>query len=223
MPPATEPAGGAGDAAATVTSVRVLGALAAFAGVEHGLGEIVQGRVAPPAVVFESWPDVAAFDPLDGEPALSLVPDLLLSGVLSVLIALALGAVAVLHPRGRRTGPLLVGLSACLLLVGGGFGPPLLGVLAGLLATRVHAPTPDHDPGPMTRAGAGLWPWPLVAAAGCFLGLVPGTALLHVVTGPVGSTLVAVLTVGAFASTALAVWTARAWDRLDTTMLPPRP
>jgi hypothetical protein len=198
--------------------VRVFGALAALAGVEHGLGEIVQGREAPPAVVFESWPDAAAFEPLDGEPAMSLVPDLLVSGVLSVLIALALGVVAVLHPRRRRSGPLLVGLSVCLLLVGGGFGPPLLGVLAGLLATRAHAPPPDHGPGPgpVTRAGAGLWPWPLVAAAGCFLGLVPGTALLHVVTGTVGSTLVALLTVGAFAATALAVWTARARDRLGT-------
>lgn len=223
MPTATEPAGGAGDAAGTVTSVRVFGALAAFAGVEHGLGEIVQGRGAPPAVVFESWPDVAAFEPLDGEPAMSLVPDLLVSGVLSVLIALALGVVAVLHPRRRRSGPLLVGLSVSLLLVGGGFGPPLLGVLAGLLATRVHAPTPDHDPGPVTRAGARLWPWPLVAAAGCFLGLVPGTALLHVATGTDSSTLVALLTVGAFASTALAVSTARARDRLGTTTARPRP
>jgi hypothetical protein len=44
------------------------GALAAFTGIEHGLGEISQGSVAPPAVVFQSWPHVSAFDPLS-DPA----------------------------------------------------------------------------------------------------------------------------------------------------------
>lgn len=196
---------------ATVTTVRVLGVLAAFTGVEHGIGEISQGPVAPPALVFESWPHVAAFEPLNGEPAMSLVPNLLISGVLSALVALVLGAVAFCHPhRGR----LLIRLSLLLLLVGGGFGPPLLGVLAGLLATRDGAHRPDNGPRPTTRFGAGLWPWPLLAATGSFLALVPGTTLLYAASGSDLSALVAVLTLGAFTATALAMWTARARDRL---------
>lgn len=214
MTTATEPPRTTRTGGATVTTVRVFGVLAAFTGVEHGVGEITQGSVAPAAVVFESWPHVAAFEPLDGEPAMSLVPHLLVSGVLSVLVALVLGVVALLHPHRRHSGPLLVGLSLLLLLVGGGFGPPVLGVLAGLLATRVHASPSGRPPGPVTRFGAGLWPWPLLAATASFLGLVPGTALLYAATGTDSPTLVAVLTVGAFASTALAMWTARARDRV---------
>lgn len=222
MTTATERTGATGGRNATVITVRVLGVLAASTGIEHGLGEIRQGSVAPPAVVFESWPDVAAFDPLNGEPAMSLIPNLLVSGVASVLVALALGAVACRHPHRSYSKRLLLGLSLLLLLVGGGFGPPLLGVLTGLLATRIDV-RPARLPGPATRLAARAWPWPLLVATASFLGLVPGTALLHTATGGDISALVAVLTVTAFTATALAIWTARARDRLAGTCEPARP
>jgi hypothetical protein len=161
--------------------------------------------------VFESWPHVAAFDPLDGEPAMSLIPDLLISGVFSVLVALVLGAVALRYADRPHSGYLLLGVSLVLLLVGGGFGPPLLGALTGLLATRTDSP-PTRTPGPAARLSARSWPWPLVVAVGCFLGLVPGTPLLYAATGSSFPTLVGLLTVGAFVATALAMWTARARD-----------
>jgi hypothetical protein len=202
-------------ASATATTVRVFGVLAAFTGVEHGLGEISQGPGAPPATVFESWPHVAALDPLGGEPAMSLIPDLLISGVLSVLVAVVLGTVALRRPGRPHSGPALLGVSLALLLVGGGFGPPLLGVLTGLLATRIDAPT-ARGPGGATRLAARAWPWPLVVAVGCFLGLVPGTALLYAAFGTNSSTLVSLLTLGAFTATALAMWTARARDHVAT-------
>ena len=215
MTEATERPGGAGGGSATVSTVRVFGALTAFTGIEHGLGEVSQGPVAPPALVFESWPQVPAFDPLDGEPAMSLIPNLLISGLASVLVALVLGVVACYCPRRPRSGRLLLCLSLLLLLVGGGFGPPVLGVLTGLLAIRIDA-SPAHRPGPVTRLGARLWPWPLLAATGSFLGLVPGTALLYAAGGRDLSTLVAVLTLAAFTTTGLAMWTARARDRIST-------
>lgn len=206
---------------ATLTTVRVFGALAAFTGVEHGLGEISQGPGRPPALVFESWPHAAAFEPLDGEPAMSLIPDLLVSGALSVVVALVLGGVALRYPHCPHSGLVLFGLSLVLLLVGGGFGPPLVGALAGLLATRVNAPV--RRPGPRNRLGAGLWPWPLLAATTCFLGLVPGTALLHALTGETYPAFVSALTLGAFAATALAIVSARAWDRAQPTLHHPTP
>lgn len=202
-------------ARATVTTVKVFGALTAFAGVEHGVGEMAQGSVPPGAVLFESWPQVAAFEPLSGEPAMSLVPNLLVSGVLSVVVATAFGWVAVHRPDRRHSAQLLLGLSLLLLLVGGGFGPPLLGALTALLAARLGA-TPARRPGRVTRRGARLWPWPLVAAAGSFLALVPGTAVLYLASGRSSPTVVAVLTATAFIATPLAMWTARAGDRVGT-------
>ena len=201
-----------GPASATATTVAVYGSLAAFTGIEHGLGEITQGSMRPPGVVFESWPHVAAFKPLDGEPAMSLVPNLLTTGVLAVLVAVVLGVWSVRYASRRDGGAVLIGLSVLLLLVGGGFGPPLLGCLAGVLATRINASRPCREPRAPTRWAARLWPWPLAVAVGCFLGLVPGTALLYALVGLDNATVVGVLTVGAFAGTALAMWTARAHD-----------
>lgn len=195
------------------TTVRVLGAVAAFTGVEHGVGEVTQGRGAPPALVFESWPHVDAFDPLNGEPAMSLVPDLLVSGVLSIVVALLLGLTAVRADR-AHLGAVLIGLSLVLLLVGGGFGPPFLGVLVGLLARRANLPA-SRRPGWFSGVMARAYPWPLVVAVVCFVGLVPGTALTQPVVDQDISMLVAGLSLGAFVGTALAMWCARARDRGD--------
>lgn len=199
--------------AATRRTVQVLGALAAFTGIEHGIGELSQGWAAPPAVVFESWPHVDVFDPLNGEPAMSLVPNLLVSGVLSIVVALLLGLTAV-RPDRPHLGLTAIGLSTLLLLVGGGFGPPLLGVLVGGLALRIDAPT-SRPPGPVARVAARTYPWPLAVATICFLGLVPGTALTQLVMDGDISALVATLTLGAFAGTALAMWSARGRDRAE--------
>jgi hypothetical protein len=55
---------------ATRRAVQVFGVIAAAAGIEHGVGELRQGAIPPPALVFQSWPDAPAFEVLAGEPAL---------------------------------------------------------------------------------------------------------------------------------------------------------
>ena len=211
---------------ATLAAVRVLGLLAAINAVDHGIGAITQGPGAPPGPVYESWKHVDAFDPLGGEPALTVIPDLLASGLVTILAAVALGTWVILCPTRRRSGPVVLGLALLLLLVGGGFGPPLLGIVVGLLAMRFGSTT-SRPVGAVTRLAARMWPWPLAVAALCFLGLVPGTVLLYVV-GVDSRGLVPALTAGAFAATALAVWSARATDRVvdppsDVTSAPPSP
>jgi hypothetical protein len=42
---------------ATQVTVSTLGFLMGVAGVEHGIGEILQGNIAPSGIVFPSWPD----------------------------------------------------------------------------------------------------------------------------------------------------------------------
>ncbi|HEY5845605.1 MAG TPA: hypothetical protein VIT42_02330 [Microlunatus sp.] len=202
---------------ATLVTVRVLGLLAAINAVDHGIGAITQGPGPPPQPVYESWKHVDAFDPLGGEPALTVIPDLLVSGVVTVLAAVALGAWVALCPTRRHTGPVVLGLALVLLLVGGGFGPPLLGIIVGLLAMRIGSTT-SRPVGSVTRLASRIWPWPLAVAAVCFLGLVPGTALLYVV-GVDSDGLVAALTAGAFAATGLAVWSARATDHVAASPL----
>lgn len=205
---------------ATLVTVRVLGLLAALNGIDHGVGAITQGPGAPAQLVYESWGHVDAFDPLNGEPALTVIPDLLVSGLVTVVVSVALGAWLTLRPAHRRSGPITLALALVLLLVGGGFGPPLLAIVVGLLVMRVGKAT-SRPVGTATRLAHRLWPWPLVVATFCFLGLVPGTVLLHA-AGIASDGLVAALTIGAFMGTGLAVWSARARDRgTGLTTVPP--
>ena len=75
---------------ATRTVVATFGLVLSMAGLEHGIGEILEGPVAPPDLVFRSWPDTPAFEILGGEPALTIVPNLLVTGVLTVVVSAAL-------------------------------------------------------------------------------------------------------------------------------------
>ena len=74
---------------ATKITVAVLGLLVAFAGIEHGVGEIMQGPVAPESLVIESWRDVTAFAQLGGEPALTVIPNLVITGILAIGVSLS--------------------------------------------------------------------------------------------------------------------------------------
>lgn len=199
--------------AATGTVVAVFGALAGLAGIEHGVGEMLQGSGPPPGWVIRSWPEHAAFEALGGEPALTVLPDLLVSGVVTVVVATALGAWAIVGVHRRHAGPLLLGLSLLLLAVGGGFGPPLLGIVLGLGAAWPVV-SPQHF-GAARRSLARMWPWALGAGVVGYLGLVPGTLVMHAVWGSTSPAGVYGLMVLAFGGVILALPAARARDRLE--------
>ena len=54
---------------ATRVFASTFGAIFALAGIEHGIGEIFQGNVAPSGIMILSWPELAFFRSLGGEPA----------------------------------------------------------------------------------------------------------------------------------------------------------
>jgi len=117
----------------------VCGTLAGVGGFAHGVGEILQGSQSPDALVFDSWAEGRIAENLGGEPAMTLVPNLLIAGILTIGVSLALIAWSICLLERRHAGGVLVLLSLLLLLVGGGFGPPLLGMFAGLVAGGAHA------------------------------------------------------------------------------------
>lgn len=192
---------------ATKKTVSTFGAVMALAGVEHGIGEIFQGNVAPGGIMILSWPEAEFFRGLGGEPAMTVIPNLLITGILAVLISLALlvWSVRFVH---RQNGALIMSLlSAVLLLVGGGIFPPVFGILIGVVATRIRSPLSwwrAHLSNGFRRILAKLWPWSSAACiiawisafpAGYFLGenhpalllgilfFALGTLILTVVSG----------------------------------------
>jgi hypothetical protein len=141
-----------------------LGAAAGIAGVEHGVYEILQGNVrpeglfivsmGPPCIPEEVWNAC--------EPALTVIPNFLITGILATLLGLAVLVWSVGFVHRERGGLLLVLLSIALLLFGGGLFPPLIGIIGGSAALFINKPIVNHEPGGFLRSTAVLWPWPLV-------------------------------------------------------------
>lgn len=119
----------------------VLGVYAGLVGAAHGYYEIRQGNAGTGGLAIE-----AIGGSCDAEstwhaclPAITLIPNFLLTGVLVVMLAaiIIVWATAFVH-RHRHGGRILIGLAVALLLVGGGFFPPFYGAIGGVFGMRLH-------------------------------------------------------------------------------------
>lgn len=200
---------------ATRAVTSAFGVFAALAGVEHGVGEVLQGNVRAAGLMIQSWPDSPFFRIEAGEPAMTIVPNLLASGVLTILVSLVFLVWAVGFAHRKHGGLALVGLSIVLLLVGGGFGPPLLGIIVGLTATRIGAPLAwwrTRLAPAIRRLLAASWPWAFAGCMGAWLMLVPELPILSYTLGVEDPALVVVLFFGALGLLALTIVSGLARD-----------
>lgn len=75
-----------------------------------------------------------------GEPAMTIVPSILVTGILAILFSLIFLVWATMFVQRKNGGLVLILLSIVMLLVGGGFGPPILGIIIGAAGTRINTP-----------------------------------------------------------------------------------
>jgi hypothetical protein len=147
--------------AARITA-STFGVLAGVGGITHGIGEVLQGNVAPGGITIDSWTEGPIATHMGGDPAMTIVPNLLLTGALTILVSLALMIWAARLVQKKNGGRILVLLSIIILLVGGGFGSPIVGVLAGVAGTGIGVPLTGWRarlPANVRRSLARLWPW----------------------------------------------------------------
>lgn len=149
---------------ATRIVAATFGVLAGIAGLGHGITEILQGNVHPASFMFASIgaPCVPETAWHACEPAMTLLPNLLIAGILTVLMALVLMLWSLAFIHRKNGGGLLILLSVVLLLVGGGFFPPLIGIAGGIAGTLINKPLSGKPAGSLLRFISRLWPWPLV-------------------------------------------------------------
>lgn len=140
-----------------------LGVMAGLAGLEHGYFEVLQGNIptdglmiasiGPPCVPEEVWNAC--------EPAMTVLPNYLLTGIVAVMIGVFIMVWSAAFLQRKQGGVVLILLSVALLLFGGGIFPPLIGIIGGAAGTQIDRPI-RKAPGRITYAAASLWPWPLV-------------------------------------------------------------
>lgn len=115
-----------------------LGIFAGLGGASHGPGEILQGNVVPSELMIQAWPSLTA---LGGEPAMTIIPSYLITGVLTIIFGVLLAVWAGKFIQHKSGGLILILLSIIMLLVGGGLVPPLFGIAAGVIAVLLNYQT----------------------------------------------------------------------------------
>ena len=150
----------------TRITASVLGLTAGGAGIEHGIFEILQGNIRPEGLMIASIgpPCVPELSWNQCEPAMTVIPSFLITGILAILFGIIIVIWSAFFVQKKHGGLVLILLSIPLLLFGGGIFPPLIGIIAGALGTRINKPlNPEGSrlSGGVLRFLAILWPWSL--------------------------------------------------------------
>ncbi len=74
----------------TRVTVSTYSIILAIAGIEHGIGEIFQGNNPPTSIMIQSWPESDLYEILNGEPALTIIPNFIIAGILTIIVSLFL-------------------------------------------------------------------------------------------------------------------------------------
>jgi hypothetical protein len=149
---------------ATRTVATWFGVAAGTAGIEHGYFEILQGNtklqslmiasIGPPCVPEKAWNAC--------EPAMTIIPNFLLTGILAVVIGLLVLIWSAAFVGRKNGGTVLILLSVALLLFGGGLFPSLIGIVGGVAGMKINKSIKEEQVKGLVRSAARLWPWPLV-------------------------------------------------------------
>jgi hypothetical protein len=147
---------------ASAIGVGVIG----LGGLDHGIFEILQGSVTPSGLIIDAIGPTQRFWAGSSEPAFTLIPNMLVTGICAVIVSLLVMVWAGFFIDRRYGALVLLLLSTLLFLVGGGGGPIIIAVIACIPASQINKPMAGRrrrvPPGAQSLL-ARLWPWSLVA------------------------------------------------------------
>jgi hypothetical protein len=141
---------------------------------------------------------------------MTIVPNLLVTGILAILFSLAFPVWAAVFVERKNGGLILILLAVAMLLVGGGIFPPAIGILIGILATRINAPVSGwhaHLSVPARDFLGKAWPWSFGVCVLTWLSLFPGINILGYFFGVNNPSYTVMLIVLAFEMLGLTVFT----------------
>jgi len=155
---------------ATRINVTTIGVIFGLSGMTHGFSETLQGNTPTGGLFINAiaagsrWTRWAE----GGEGAFTVIPNFLLTGILAMLVGLAIiiWSIGYVH---KQHGPLVyLLLFIALFLVGGGIGQVVFFIPAWAVATRIHTPLTWWRkvlPAGVRSELAQVWRWLLMATS----------------------------------------------------------
>jgi hypothetical protein len=140
----------------------VTGILVGLTGFEHGFFEILQGNVSLRVGVIDAIGPAQRLWELGTEPAYTLVPNFLVTGILAMIVGLTIIIWSAVYIDRKNGAWILGGLSVVVFLVGGGFAPLVLAVIPVIAATQNDKPLSwwrSHLPSRALDFLSKLWIW----------------------------------------------------------------
>ena len=199
---------------ASRVTVSTFGAIIGIAGIEHGVGEILQGNKTPEGFYIESWPDNPLYEILSGEPALTIIPNLFLTGILAIIASIVLIIWTIFFIE-RKYGPLIFLLLNFIgMLVGIGVaGPILIGIITGLSGTRLNSNFTWFNEHSSARDFLSkIWIYVYFVSVFSWFSLWPGLIILGLFVSVIDPLIVIVLALFSFVSFILTIVSSFAYD-----------
>lgn len=158
---------------ATRIIVSVVGILCGISGLEHGFFETLQGNVTPDGLLISAIGPAQRFWPGGTETALTVIPNFLVTGILAMLVSIAVVTWSGWFIAKKHGAAIFLLLSVMQFLVGGGFAQIFLVLLVTAAATQINRRLDWFHPLrfiPLRRILGTLWLWLLLLFAFSLLG-----------------------------------------------------
>jgi hypothetical protein len=124
---------------ATRILVSTIGFISGLFGIEHGIGEFLQGNIKPSGLMIQAWPNSPVFNIIGGEPAMTIIPNMQITGVAAIIVSSLVAIWSIAFVNRKFGGPILIFLSIIQLLVGGGIAPIVQLILVGFSALAINS------------------------------------------------------------------------------------
>ena len=111
-----------------------------FSAVNHGFFEVLQGSKPTGGLLIDAIGEAQRFWPLGGEPAFTLIPNFMITGIASMIVGMAVAIWSIWFLPTRHGRTVFLGLFILSFLVGGGIGQVFFFIPAWAFATRMNKP-----------------------------------------------------------------------------------
>ncbi len=129
------------EARTTRIAASIIGMLAGVISALHGYAEILHHNLSLIGFLFEANTGRLLINlptsEWTGWIALTVVPNFLITGVLAIIISMIVATWALFFIREKNAGLILIILSLLLIPFGGGFIPPVFGIIAGVIGMGI--------------------------------------------------------------------------------------